>query len=91
MLGTNRQLEALMRGLDLRIADLERAILQGTAGLSASVLEDLWARRRSLRLLVVNRRIEAAKPVVDFQKWRNGNGAIHLCSIPDEHQRKLAK
>jgi hypothetical protein len=90
MLGTNRQFEALMRGLDARISALERAILVGTAGPNASMLEDLWARRRSLRLLVLNRRVEAAKPIVDFQKWRDGNGAIHLCTLPQERRRKLA-
>ncbi len=90
MLGTNRQLEALMLGLDARIADLERAILAGTAGSNAAMLEDLWTRRRSFRLLVLNRRAEAAKPVVDFQKWRDGNGAIHLCALPAERARKRA-
>lgn len=91
MLGTNDQFEALIRGLNVRIADLERSILEGTARWNASMLQDLWAHRRSLRLLVVNRRVEAAKPVVDFQKWRTGNGAIHLCAMPSERLRRLAK
>jgi hypothetical protein len=90
MLGTNRQFEALMLGLDARIADLERAILAGIAGSNAATLEELWARRRSFRLLVLNRRAEAAKPVVDFQKWCDGNGAIHLCALPAERPRKRA-
>jgi hypothetical protein len=90
MLGTNRQFEALILGLDARIANLERAILAGTAGSNALMLEDLWARRRSLRLLVLNRRVEAARPVVDFQKWRDGNGAIHLCALPKERPRRFA-
>jgi hypothetical protein len=90
MLGTNRQFEALMLGLNLRIANMERAVLAGAAGSSASMLEDLWARRRSLRLLVLNRRVEAAKPVVDFQRWRDGNGALHLCVYAEETSRKMA-
>jgi len=90
MLGTNCQFEALILGLDARIAKLERSILQGAAGSSATMIEDLWARRRSLRLLVLNRRVEAAKPLVDFQRWRDGNGAIHLCAGPQERPRKLA-
>jgi hypothetical protein len=90
MLGTTRQFEALMQGLDARISDLERAILAGKAGANAGVLEDLWARRRSLRLLVLNRRVEAAKPVVDFQRWRDGNGVLHLCAMPKERARHLA-
>jgi hypothetical protein len=91
MPGTNRQIEALMRALDPRIADLERAILTGAAGARATTLEDLWARRRALRLLVHSRRVEAAEPVVDFEKWRDGNGAIHLCAMPNEWPRKLAR
>ena len=54
------------------------------------VLEELCARRRSLRLLILNRRVEAAKPVVDFQTWRDGNGAIHLCAAPLGGKRKAS-
>ena len=90
MLGTNRQFETLMLALNGRIANLERAVLSGTAGSSASMLEDLWARRRSLKLLVLNRRVEAAKPVVDFQRWRDGNGALDLRAHPEERSRKIA-
>lgn len=90
MLGTNRQFEALIHGLDARIASLERSILAGTAGSSAATLEELWARRRAFHLLVLNRRVEAAKPVVDLQKWRDGNGAMHLCAPPKKRSRKLA-
>lgn len=80
MLGTNAQFESLIRRLDSQISRLERSVLQGTGGAAAVMLDELWARRRSLRLLILNRRVEAAKPVVDFQKWRDGNGAIYLCT-----------
>ena len=88
MLGTNRQFEALMLGLNARIATLERAVLSGTAGLQASVLEDLWARRRSLKLLVLNRRVEGAKRVVDFNRWRDGDGALRR-GYPEEGRGKI--
>jgi glyoxylate carboligase len=91
MLGTNGQFESLIRSLDARIASLERQVLQGTAGASGAVLDELWARRRSLRLLILNRRVEAAKPVVDFGKWRDGNGAIYLCAGTITQPRKLAR
>jgi hypothetical protein len=90
MLGTNRQFEALMLGLNVRITNMERAVLAGTAGSSAAMLEDLWARRRSLRLLMLNRRVEAAKPIVDFQRWRDGNGARHLFTDTEETSRQMA-
>ncbi len=79
MLETNRQFEALIRNLDVRIAGLERLVLESGNGPDGSKLEELWARRSSLRLLILNRRVEADKDVVDFQKWRDGNGAIYLC------------
>lgn len=90
MLGTNRQFEALIRSLDAQIGKLERSVLSGTAGRSGAMLDELWARRRSLHLLIINRRVEAAKPIVDFQKWRDGNGAIYLCVAPFGGKRKAS-
>jgi hypothetical protein len=91
LLGTNRQFESLIRSLDTQIGKLERAVLDNTAGRSAMLLDELWARRRSLQLLMLNRRVEAAKPVVNFQKWRDGNGAIYLCSAPLDGKRKATR
>ncbi|HZS84998.1 MAG TPA: hypothetical protein VFA50_19130 [Stellaceae bacterium] len=88
MLGTNRQFEGLIRTLDSQIGKLEQSVLHGGDGRVGPVLEELWARRRSLRLLILNRRVEAAKPIVDFQKWRDGNGAIYLCTAPLGAKRK---
>jgi hypothetical protein len=44
------------------------------------MLDELLKRRQMLKLLMLNRQIEASKSVVDFQKWRDGNGAIYLCA-----------
>jgi hypothetical protein len=90
MLGTNRQFEALIHSLETQIAKLEHSVQLGTAGRAGAMLEELCARRRSLRLLILNRRVEAAKPVVDFQTWRDGNGAIHLCLAPSGGKRKAS-
>jgi hypothetical protein len=87
MLGTNREFEAMIRNLDARIAGLERVVLDGGTGHADGKLEELWARRRSLRLLILNRQVEADKDVVDFQKWRDGNGAIRLCLVPPLRRR----
>jgi hypothetical protein len=90
MLGTNEQFEALISQLDSEIGKLERAVLLGDGGgKTVALLEDLWARRRSLRLLILNRRAEAAKPVVDFQRWRDGNGAIYLGTSRPDRRREL--
>jgi hypothetical protein len=81
MLGTNRQFQTLIRHLDTQIAGMERVLVNGASGGSAGpALEELWRKRRTLNLLLLNRKIEAAKPVVDFQKWRDGNGALYLCA-----------
>jgi hypothetical protein len=80
MLGTNRQFQSLLRQVDSQIGATERAIAHGEApGRLAASLEELWARRRALKLLLLNRKVEAAKRVVDFRRWRDGNGALYLC------------
>ena len=81
MLGTNRQFETLIHRLDAQIAEMEPLLVNGSsAGSAAPVLEDLWQKRRALKLLLLNRKIEASKPLVDFQKWRDGNGALYVCA-----------
>jgi hypothetical protein len=89
MLGTNRHFESLLRGFDGQIANLERMLIHGDGAASgAPTPEDLGRRRRAVKLLILNRRVEAAKRVVDFQKWRDGNGALFLCtSEPQSRQR----
>jgi hypothetical protein len=90
MLGTNRQYQSLLRQVDGQIGSLERAIAHGQApGRTAPALEELWARRRALKLLLLNRKVEAAKRVVDFQRWRDGNGAVHLCDGPAQPDRRV--
>jgi hypothetical protein len=83
MLGTNGQFQSILCQIDSQIGALERAV-EGdeTPGRMAPALEELWARRRALKLLLLNRKVEAARKVVDFQRWRDGNGALYLCSPP---------
>ena len=87
MLVTNRQFQTLIRQLDSQIARLERAVLHSGETRAAPLLEELWVRRRSLRLVLLNRRVEAARRVVDFGRWRDGNGAIYLCKPPEAGSR----
>ena len=90
MVGTNRQFEALLRSVNARIASLEHAVLHGAARPDAALLGELWARRQALRLVLVNRRVEAAKPVVEFRAWRDGNGAVYDCAVPIGVSRRAA-
>ena len=89
MLGTNRQFESLLRTLDQQISVMEKLLMQGRATKGvASSLEELWSHRRMLRLLLLNRRVEASKRVVDFHKWRDGNGALYLCAAKVAEARR---
>jgi hypothetical protein len=92
MLGTNRQFETLLHHLDGQIAGMEGMLVHGAAGDDAAPrLEDMWQKRRALKLLLLNRKLESAKPVVDFQKWRDGNGALYLCAATFEQPSGRAR
>jgi hypothetical protein len=92
MLGTNRQFESLLRNMDHQITTFEAALATGEAGRNvAPALEDLWAKRRALKLLLLNRRVEASKSIVDFVKWRDGNGALYLCATPPAAAKRAAR
>jgi len=92
MLGTNRQFQTLLRHLDGQIAGLEHRLVNGVAaGEAAPQLEDMWQKRRALKLLLLNRRVESAKSVVDFQRWRDGNGALYLCAAACEPAKDRQK
>jgi len=91
MLGTNSQIEVLLLQLEDEIGRLERLIRrEGVVAGRSELLKEMWARRRTLRQLMARRRIEAAKPVVDFQKWRDGGGAIQLFTAQLERHAELS-
>jgi hypothetical protein len=78
MLG-NGQLRTALESVERQISPLEAAILtEGRSAELATNLADLWAQRRLLRQLLRVRTIESRKPVVDFRKWRDGDGALQL-------------
>jgi hypothetical protein len=78
MLGTNRDYESMVQDIDHKIADRERAMLSGrlVAG-TAATLSDLRETRQTIKMLLLNRRIEASKRVVDLARWKDGNGALY--------------
>jgi hypothetical protein len=89
MLGTDAQLKSLIRRLGIRIAALEQSASR--SGPMTVLLEELSTQRQSLRLVLINRRVEAAKPVVDYQKWRDGDGALYLCFGTTERRRSVGR
>src|SRR5689334_20089856 len=78
MLGRNRDYEAMIADIDRKIDERERAMLSGrlVAGAAAS-LSDLRETRQTIRMLLLNRRVQAAKRVVDFARWKDGDGALY--------------
>jgi hypothetical protein len=78
MLGRNSEYEAMIADVDQKIEERERALLSGhlVAG-TAATLSDLRETRQTIRMLLLNRRIEAAKRVVDLARWKDGNGALY--------------
>jgi hypothetical protein len=77
VIGTNRDLEALRRSLDCEFAALSR--------LAGRAPDQTWISHRLLAIMrqrivisatLANRRAEAARQVVDFSRWFNGNGEL---------------
>jgi hypothetical protein len=90
MLGTNCQFQSILREVDLEISAIEHAAAHGEPpGRTAPALEELWARRRALKLLLLNRKVEAAKKVIDFRRWCDGNGALYLCATPKAPTKRV--
>jgi hypothetical protein len=78
MLGRNRDYEAMIADIDRKIEERERAMLSGRLiGGAAASLSDLRETRQTIRMLLLNRRIQAAKRVVDFARWKDGDGALY--------------
>jgi hypothetical protein len=77
VIGTNRDLKSLQRSLDAEFAALSR--------LADRTHDQSWIPVRlaavgrwriAIAATLANRRIEAAKQVVDFTRWYDGNGAL---------------
>ena len=92
MIGTNRDLMAVQRLLNSEIVALCKLPDDKSRGRWASVrLLALQRKRIAICATLVNRRIEAAKPVVDLACWFNGNGALRAIenrATPDWHPNR---
>jgi len=79
MFETNKQLKSALAEVEQEIPAIEAAILEeGRQPELATGLAELWARRRLLRQCLRVRTVEAKKDVVDFRKWRDGDGSLQL-------------
>jgi len=84
VIGTNRDLMAAQRLLNSEIAALcklpdDKSRRRWVSGR----LLALQRKRIAICATLVNRRIEAAKPVVDLACWYNGNGALRAIENRD--------
>jgi hypothetical protein len=75
MLPTNRDIRARLQLVGARLKQLEG---HGTDHIRGSALEQLREEREILNLVLLNRRVEASKPVVNLRRWRMANGALAL-------------
>jgi hypothetical protein len=72
MLPTNRDVRTRLRVVDARLRQLDCGGGRGAA--RAQLREE----REILNLVLLNRRVEAARRVVDLERWRTANGALAL-------------
>lgn len=79
MLGTNRDLEGMRRRLVDQIGRLEFMLARGCYDPAAVAhkLGRMRGHQQTIDTTLINRRIEASKPVVDFFRWLDGNGAVY--------------
>jgi hypothetical protein len=87
MLPTNQYFRSQLQVVDSRLKQLERF---GTGRVRAAALEQLREEREILNLVLLNRRVEAAKRVVDLRRWRTANGALALADDETEVKAALA-
>jgi hypothetical protein len=88
---TNGAIQAKIQFLDIYLRQMELTSANDRA--TALALERIEEEREVLNLVLLNRRVEAARPVVDFKRWRTANGALDLLAANDAapgEQRRTA-
>jgi hypothetical protein len=71
MPNTTHRVKAEIAQIDRLIFDIEAKPQEKRLAWS-HLLEELREEREVLNLLILNRRVEAMKPVVDLRRWRDG-------------------
>ena len=90
MLPTNHYYRTKMRQLDAQVRQLELQMeMSGSPALLPAV-EELRIEREVFNLILLNRRVEAARAVVDLRRWRDANGAAALVVAPADQDRSAA-
>jgi hypothetical protein len=71
MQGTTERVKAEIAQIDRLIVDIE-AKPQDKRMAWSHLLEELREEREVLNLLILNRRVEASKKIVELRRWRDG-------------------
>jgi hypothetical protein len=71
MPGTTQELHQEIQRIDRLIADIEAKPRHRRLAWS-TLLEELREEREMLTLVILNRRVEAAKKIVSLKRWREG-------------------
>ena len=79
MIGTNRDLATIKEIVDCEINRLRHLATgtRDTAGIDRQ-LSVLYRQRLAVCAVLLNRRVEASKGIVDFSRWINGSGALDV-------------
>jgi hypothetical protein len=90
MAQTNAYYRKKLRQLDAQVRQLELKMeLSGSTAL-LPVLEELRIEREVFNLILLNRKVEGARHVVDLRRWREANGAAALITPDAEDDRSAA-
>jgi hypothetical protein len=90
MLPTNHYYRTKLRQLDARVRQLELQMEVSGSPAVLPALEELRIEREVFNLILLNRRVESARAVVDLRRWRDANGAAGLVVPPAERDRSAA-
>jgi len=90
VLPTNAYYRTKLRRLDARVRQLE--IKMEVAGSPAllPLIEELRIEREIFNLILLNRKVESSRPVVDLRRWREANGATALIEADTAADRAAA-
>jgi hypothetical protein len=75
---TNGFYRTKLRQLDAQVRQLELKMEMTGSTASLPAIEELRIEREVYNLILLNRKVEAARPVVNFGRWRDANGATRM-------------
>jgi hypothetical protein len=90
MVPTNHYYRTKLRQLDARVRQIELQMEVSGSPAALPLLEELRIEREVFNLVLLNRKVESARAVVDLRRWREANGAAALVSPPETDRRSAA-